>query len=86
MSIRIEMETPRPDLDDAVGEIMGEVFQVKDVKDTDSIGTIALWDSFGHMVLMSAVEKRFGITIAPADIIALTSVAALKSYLKGACA
>ena len=63
-------------------EILKKLFQVREVSDEDSIETIPLWDSMGHMELMAALEKRFNIRIESDDIINLTSVKALKKYLK----
>jgi len=65
-----------------IKRILKRLFQVQDVSDEDSIETIPLWDSMGHMELMAALEKKFSIRIETDDIINLTSVKALKKYLK----
>ena len=63
-----------------ISEIFYEVFQCS-VDESDSIETIALWDSMGHMELMAVIEIKCGIRIEPEEIINLTSVSAIKKYL-----
>ncbi len=63
-----------------ISEIFHEVFQCS-VDESDSIETIALWDSMGHMELMAAIEVKCKIRIEPAEIINLISVSAIQKYL-----
>ena len=63
-----------------IAEIFQEVFQCS-VDKSDSIETIALWDSIGHMELMAAIEVKCGVRIEPEEIINLTSVSAIQKYL-----
>jgi len=67
-------------LNGLIEELFQEVFQCS-VDKSDSIETIALWDSIGHMDLMAAIEVKCGIRIEPEDIITLTSVSAIQKYL-----
>jgi acyl carrier protein len=69
-------------IDSALREIFRHVFQVSKMGSEDSIETISLWDSMGHMTLMAAIEKRFNIRIEAKDIIQLTSVKAIKEYVE----
>ena len=62
-------------------EVFKEVFEAE-ACDGDSMETILLWDSMGHMILMAALEHKFGIRIDARDIIRLTSVVVLKEYLR----
>ncbi len=70
------------ELEFALKEILKRLFKVQEVRDSDSIETIGMWDSMGHMELMAALEREFNIRIKPEDIINLTSVKALKKYLE----
>ena len=63
-------------------EIVKKLFKIQKVGIEDSIETIGMWDSMGHMELMAAIERTFNIRIKPEDIINLTSIKALKKYLK----
>ena len=79
------METMGTNVDPAelaLKELFAQVFHVSDLRDDDSIETIELWDSMGHMQLILAIEERFGMRIEPDDMFELTSVEALKKYLK----
>lgn len=69
------------DVDDTLRQIFKEVFAVN-VKDDDSIDTIGLWDSMGHMELVAAIEKHCQSQIGPDEIIKLTSVKAIKNFLE----
>jgi len=40
------------------------------------------WDSLGHVSLMLAIESEFGISIAVADQLRLTSYPAIRHYLE----
>lgn len=78
MSTKIEHK----DIDFLLNEIGERLFQVKELTDGDSMDTVLLWDSMGHMELMVALEQSFQMTISPEEIIDLTSVEAIKIYLK----
>ena len=43
---------------------------------------VETWDSMAHVSLMLAIEGEFGISIAVADQIHLTSYAAIRQYLQ----
>ncbi len=82
MCTKIEKKRTASMVDTILKDIFTQVFSVSEFSAEDSIETIALWDSMGHMELMVAVEQRFGIRIAPEDVINLTSISLLKEYLK----
>ena len=82
MCTKFERKRTASVVDTILKEIFKQVFGVSELSEEDSIETIALWDSMGHMELMVAIEQRCGIRIAPEDVINLTSVTVLKEYLK----
>jgi acyl carrier protein len=43
--------------------------------------TVRSWDSFAHMEFIVAVEKSFGVRLAPKDILALDSLARAEAIL-----
>ena len=65
-----------------LNEIGKRLFQVKELTDGDSMDTVLLWDSMGHVELMIAIEKTFNISVRPEDIFELTSIGAVKKYLE----
>ncbi|HNX90725.1 MAG TPA: acyl carrier protein [Candidatus Omnitrophota bacterium] len=73
----------KKDLDIAIKKIFAETFNIADVSDDDSIETISLWDSMGHMELISRIENDFNVRIDPEDIIKLVSVTSIKEFLRG---
>ena len=82
MCTKFERQRTVSVVDTILKEIFEQIFSVSEFNEEDSIETIALWDSMGHMELMVAIEQRFGIRIAPEDVINLTSVSMLREYLK----
>jgi acyl carrier protein len=82
MCTKFERQRTVSVVDTILKEIFEQIFSVSEFNEKDSIETIALWDSMGHMELMVAIEQRFGIRIAPEDVINLTSVSMLREYLK----
>lgn len=64
-------------------KLFRRLFQVEEIAATDSMETIPLWDSMGHMELMAALEQTFGIRIDHQDIIQLTSINSIRKYLEG---
>lgn len=54
----------------------------EDIKDDLSFGDLPQWDSMGHMDVMVALEERFGVEINADTITALTSLPAIRTYLK----
>ena len=78
MSTRIDHNN----IDLLLNEIGKRLFQVKELTDGDSMDTVLLWDSMGHVELMIAIEKTFNISVRPEDIFELTSIGAVKQYLE----
>jgi acyl carrier protein len=46
-----------------------------------SIYTVKNWDSVGHINLVLAIEKEFGVELDPVDAMELTSVSQMVAYL-----
>jgi acyl carrier protein len=44
--------------------------------------TLAQWDSVGHLQLVIAIEDAFGVRLAPADVVELTSFPRAVEILK----
>lgn len=51
------------------------------INDESSPDTIAAWDSLGHVTLIIALESAFGVSFAPEETMAMTSVRAIKDAL-----
>ena len=62
-------------LDDALGWI-AEMFEEPKVNITSRTprSAIAAWDSLGQLVLMSALDQRYGIRLSPTELSSLSSV------------
>ena len=45
-------------------------------------GNVETWDSLGHVSLMLAIEGEFGMSIAVADQLRLTSYSAIRHFLE----
>jgi acyl carrier protein len=52
-----------------------------DVTGVEQVG-VETWDSLAHAMLMVAIESEFGLSIAVADQLRLTSYAAIRGYLE----
>jgi len=62
---------------------------VTDLTDETGPGDIPGWDSLGHVMLMSAIQREFGQHVPVEDAIEVTSIADLQAILdrlKGAAA
>jgi len=62
-------------------KIFHDAFGVDQLTDDLSIDTVDGWDSMAHVALIMTLQKEFGVSIAPADAIELTDVAAIKKFL-----
>lgn len=63
-------------------KIFSDTFNCSDIKLETSFEDIDEWDSLGHMNLIGNIEKEFGIKIEFSDIIELSSVDKIQTYLK----
>jgi acyl carrier protein len=71
------------DLNQEIRQTVAAAFGLAEsaVTEDASRATVAAWDSLGQISLVLAVEERFGVTIAVADIAGLTSFAAVREIL-----
>lgn len=53
-----------------------------EIDDEASPSTIGEWDSLGHVTLVIELESAYGVSFAPEEVMALTSVAAIKRTLR----
>ena len=62
-------------LDDALGWI-AEMFEEpkSNITSQTSRSAIAAWDSLGQLILMSALDQRYGIRLSPTELSSLSSV------------
>jgi len=65
-------------------QVLEEVFKGKlpNLNDFDGPETIAEWDSFNHMIMVTALEKKFNVKITTDDVMAMTSIGNIKNILK----
>lgn len=76
--------TGHPTLTDArLKELFSEVFEIDpdSVEPDTSPENLDEWDSFGHMRLIMAVEKAFGLTLTMAQISKIESFATLRATI-----
>ena len=68
-----------------VEDIVSRVFHLdpQDITDASSKDSIAEWDSMGHLSLITSLEEHFKISLSIADAMEMTSVAKIKTTLKG---
>ena len=65
-------------------EVIASAFRINPARVTDALAFngIPEWDSLAHMELMLALEEAYGVSIDEDRMIELTSVAAIRSFLK----
>jgi acyl carrier protein len=68
-----------------LGPLLGPLFPQLDrpLREEDSPATLASWDSLKQIDIVLTVEEVFGIDLTTAEILSLTSVAALVGILRG---
>lgn len=64
-------------------EVFASVLRVEAsrISDASSPATMKKWDSLRHMKLVVALEKSFGVTMTPADVRRMQSVAIARAIL-----
>ena len=65
-------------------QIMCQVFHVplNHITDETKVETVESWDSLNHINLILAIEKEFGTTFAPEEIIKMVSFPEILEVLK----
>ena len=69
-------------MEERLQRVFKESFDVARIDDSVSIDNVDGWDSMAHVGLMMALEKEFGVSIAPVDAIELTDVGKIKAFLQ----
>lgn len=72
-----------PQTSDSLINIIADTLGCKstEVPDSSGLGKHPKWDSLGHISIMIALEKNYGITIDEDNVGALTSIAEIRGYL-----
>ena len=69
-----------PDLEDTLGRVFG-VHRTRITVDTSN-ENLPEWDSLAHVTLIAELESTYGLSISTEDALRLTSVEAIRSFLK----
>jgi acyl carrier protein len=69
---------------DKVREIVGQVFQLErgSIDGATSPDSVRRWDSLGHLQLIAALEREFGVRFQVRDIQSMDSVAGIEEILE----
>lgn len=64
-------------------EIISETLELDGVPLSDiAYGVTPTWDSVAHLMLVSSLEERFGITLDADDVVAMTDYEAIRRALR----
>jgi acyl carrier protein len=66
---------------DRVETIFRQSFEIEKFTEDLSIDNVPGWDSMGHVGLILALQKEFGVSITPAEAIELTNVKNIIQFL-----
>jgi acyl carrier protein len=66
---------------DRVEAIFRQSFEIEKFTEDLSIDNVPGWDSMGHVGLILALQKEFGVSITPAEAIELTNVKNIIQFL-----
>ena len=69
-------------MDKRILSIFQQSFGVDHIDDSMSINNVEGWDSMGHVGLMMALQKEFGVSIPSIKAIELTSIVSIKAFLR----
>ena len=62
--------------------IFQQSFGVSRIDETMSVDNVEGWDSMAHVGLIAVLQREFGVSIPPAMVIELTSIAGIKKFLR----
>ena len=68
---------------EAAQKLVAQALGLGSVGALDGIGTLAEWDSLGHMHIVLALETQLGARLSPEDIVSIASVADVARKLGG---
>jgi acyl carrier protein len=69
-------------MEQRLAKVFKDAFNVNELNDDMALGELKQWDSFGHVNLISHLEKEFGVKISLAKAQELTSVKEIKNFLE----
>lgn len=69
-------------MDERLRKVFMAVFGDDQIDDSSSPETIEQWDSMGHLMLVSELEKCFNISLSVSDIVAMVNVRCIKEVLQ----
>ncbi len=67
--------------DERLQAIFCKAFNVEQLPDEAAPGTVALWDSLGHLALITELELQFGVKFTVEEWSQMVSVRAIKEIL-----
>ena len=67
-----------------LSKIISDIFDIKqhEITNESSMENIEKWDSLGHLKLIIAIEKEFGVSLGTVEMVELTSFTKIILYLK----
>ena len=69
-------------IEDRLGQVFRDVFGADGVEDQSSPETVKNWDSMGHLVLVSELERTFQVTFSTTDIVEMVNVRCIMEILQ----
>lgn len=68
-------------MDKQLAKVFRKVFDIEVFTDDLSSESIESWDSFAHIELIMEIEAEFNVSVPTDQVVKLTSVPAIRSYL-----
>ncbi len=67
-----------------LAEIFSKILQIRleEVTDSSQLDTLATWDSFNALVLITDIEKEFSVKFSMDEIVAIKTLTDIKNLLK----
>ena len=69
-------------MEERLQKVFKQAFGIDNINDEMSLGELKQWDSFGHVSLMTHIEKEFNVKISLAKSQELRSVKEILKFLK----
>lgn len=69
-------------MDERLRKVFMDVFGADQIEDSSSPETIEQWDSMGHLILVSELERCFNISLSVSDIVEMVNVRCIKEVLQ----
>lgn len=67
-----------------LSKVVSKVFKIKSNRITDNTSpiTVRKWDSFGGLLLVTEIEKAFGVKFSMKEILSIKDIGSIKKILK----